>query len=205
MKFIYFLLSIILLSSCNNKSESKKSESIDRTKKNITLYNLLVKSKQFPQSRLNIKPLNEIDENIVRIWRFPGGGGIFIELYEANIHKQELTQYSILSHNLSKQEKEREIQNLSELEFVNKIKNKKLLLEISELTYDNSLLEIMNSNNYCEGKPGCRDVYLVEYKKGKFTNTFEIDSSIKECNKEKSKKIKYLYSIIEKIVEEYGN
>ena len=203
MKFIYFFLSIILLSNCNKKNEINKLDSIKETKKNITLYNILVKSKQFPESRLNLEPLNKIDSNILRIWRFPSGGSGFVELYEADIHKQELTQYSSLSHNFSKQE--REIQNLSEVEFVNKIKNKKLLHEISELTYDNSLLKIMNSNNYCKGKPGCRDAYLVEYKKDNFINTFEIDSSIKECNSEKSMKIKYLYSLIEKIVEEYGN
>lgn len=205
MKFMYFFLSMILLSSCNHKKEDKKLKQKENITKNIALYDILVSSKNFAESRLNLKALTTIKDNVLRIWRFPGGGGGFVELYEINIDKQELIQYSCLSHDLSKQEIERETQNLSEIEFVKKIQNKKLLLKFSELTTLNSFLKIENSSHYCEMKPGCRDVYLLEYKKNEIIKTFEIDSNIKECDSKKLRTIKYLYSLIEKMAEKYGH
>ena len=197
IKFSLLLTCLFIVSSCNYKSENKRLEK--NIKENNSLLEILIKHKNFAQSRLQLQPLTKLKDTIIRIWSFPGGAGGYVDLYEINTDKSELTQYRSLTNSISKAEIEREKIDISELEFVKKFENDKIVFEFSEFRRKNSFLDIENSHNYFKERPGCRDVYLVECKEEESLKIFEIDSDIKNCTTTKSQSIRSLLAIIEKM------
>lgn len=198
MKNNFILLLLILIISCNQKKDKVKLD-VNQTKAESKLLSILEGHKKNALSKLNLQPINKLPNKTLRIWRFPSGGAVFSELYELNIDKHELILYSYLIEKID----ERKVENLSEIEFVAEIKDKKIIDELTHLTQQNSFFEIDNS--YCKEKPSCNDSYLIEFKNNDTYKTFELESNIKKCNSEKAKTIKNLYTIIEKLIRIYNH
>lgn len=202
MKNKITLMILILFFSCNQrKDEDKLNFKKNTTKEDSLIQKIFENEKHYALSKLKLKPLKELKNKTLRIWRFPGGGAIFAELYELNIDKSELKFYSYLIREINKNETE----NLSELEFERNIKDEKIINDLIKITNQNSFLNIAKYNEYCKKTIACGDSYYVEFTNLETNKFFKINNDIKKCNNENLQKLKNFYSIIETLTKKHSH
>ena len=193
-----------MLLACNN---SKTESQIELNKQNenseteLLLKSQLVKSQNFALNKLKLNSISKLKSTTLRIWRFPGGGACFEELYELNIDKKELKLYSYLIENIRPTESE----NISDLEYQKVINNNELTEKLIRFSNEKSLLNFKNSNEYCKSNILCGDSFLVEFKNNFGQNTFSLNSGIKKCSNKNTESLKELFDLIEKTSSEYSN
>lgn len=202
MKKVFILLIFFQFLSCNNnKVENKINAEKEISKNELLLKNLLIKKQKSILKKLNLNDISKLNSKTLRIWRFPGGGAVFQEIYDLNIDKKELKLYSSLIENVNSIESKK----LLKLEYQKVIENKELTENLIKFLKEKSILKFKNIEDYCENHLGCGDSFLIEYKDNFGQNTFSIDEGIKKCQNENSESPKQLLELIENIVLEYGN
>ncbi|WP_298121194.1 hypothetical protein [Flavobacterium sp.] len=201
---VFILLIFFLLLSCNNyKSENQIEINTEKeiSKNELLFKNWLIKKQKTILKKLNLNDISKLNSKTLRIWRFPGGGAVFQEIYELNIDKEELKLYSSLIENVNSIE----TKELSKLEYQKVIKNKELTENLIKFSKEKSILKFKNIEEYCKNHLGCGDSFLIEYKDNLERNTFSIDEGIKKCQNKNTESPKQLLELIEKMVFEYGN
>ena len=203
MKIFTLSILLILFACKNNKDENQNefNKQKENSKIELRLKNELIKNQNFALKKLNLKPISKLNSKTLRIWRFPGGGAIFEEIYELNIDEKELKLYSYLTKDVNAIESK----ELSKLEYQKVIENKELVEKLIKFSDEKSLLKFKNSEEYCENYFGCGDSFLVEYKNLSEQNTFSLNNGIKKCSNKNTEKPKELLYIIEKTISEYSN
>ena len=89
MKKFILLISFILLACNNSKTENQieLNNQNENPETELLLKSQLVKSQNFALNKLKLNSISKLKSTTLRIWRFPGGGACFEELYELNIDK----------------------------------------------------------------------------------------------------------------------
>ena len=92
MKIFTLSILLILFACKNNKDENQNefNKQKENSKIELRLKNELIKNQNFALKKLKLKPISKLNSKTLRIWRFPGGGAIFEEIYELNIDEKEL-------------------------------------------------------------------------------------------------------------------
>ena len=203
MKVFIPLIFFLFFSCKNNNAENQIEINTQKeiSKNELFLRDLLIKNQKTILKKLNLNDISKLNSKTLRIWRFPGGGAIFQEIYDLNIDKKELKLYSYLIENVNSLESKES----SKLEYQKVIENKELTENLIKFLNKKSILEFKNIEDYCEDNFGCGDSFLVKYKDNFGQNTFSINEGIKKCLNKNTESPKQFLSLIEKTVSEYGN